>query len=90
MSTSIRFLVLAVGLAVALASPAEAAKKRKPQGAAAPQTTAAYPAAARQGRQDLFPPGPVVFGRDYIGYDPDPFIRSQILRDLGAYYGGEN
>jgi hypothetical protein len=22
--------------------------------------------------------------------DPDPFIRSQILRDLGSHYGGEN
>ena len=27
---------------------------------------------------------------DYLGDDPDPFIRSQILRDLGAHYGGEN
>ena len=39
---------------------------------------------------NLFPAGPIYNGTDYLGDDPDPFIRSQILRDLGAHYGGEN
>src|SRR6516162_5609246 len=28
-------------------------------------------------------------GNDYLGNDPDPFIRLMIQRDLGAKYGGE-
>ena len=90
MSTSVKVLVVAVGLAIILAFPAEAAKKRKPQAQVTPQAKATTTASARQGRPDLFPPGPVFFGPDYLGYDPDPFIRSQILRDTGVYYGGEN
>ena len=39
---------------------------------------------------NLFPVGPIYHGQDYLGDDPDPFIRSQIYRDLGARYGGEN
>jgi hypothetical protein len=88
MSTSAKFLLIAVGLAFALASPAEAAKKRRGHVKVAPPPVSAQ-AYARQG-QNLFPPGPVYFGRDYLGDDPDPFIRSQILRDLGLHYGGDN
>jgi hypothetical protein len=39
---------------------------------------------------NLFPAGPIYHARDYLGDDPDPFIRSQILRDLGTHYGGDN
>jgi hypothetical protein len=38
---------------------------------------------------NLFPAGPVYNGLDYLGDDPDPFIRSQIKRDTGPLYGGE-
>jgi hypothetical protein len=37
---------------------------------------------------NLFPCGPLYNGNDYLGNDPDPFIRSMIQRDLGAKYGG--
>jgi hypothetical protein len=36
----------------------------------------------------LFHCGPVDNGNDYLGSDPDPFIRLMIQRDLGARYGG--
>ena len=39
---------------------------------------------------NLFPAGPIYLARDYLGDDPDPFIRSQILRNLGTHYGGDN
>ena len=32
--------------------------------------------------------GPVYNAHDYLGDDPDPFIRAMIQRDLGAKYGG--
>ncbi len=35
---------------------------------------------------NLFACGPVHNGNDYLGTDPDPFIRLQIQRDLGAKY----
>jgi hypothetical protein len=36
------------------------------------------------------PAGPLYNGQDYLGNDPDPNIRSQILRDLGGRYGGND
>jgi hypothetical protein len=40
-------------------------------------------------RTDLYPAGPIFNGPDYLGDDPDPFIRSQIRRDTSVFYGGE-
>jgi hypothetical protein len=37
---------------------------------------------------NLFHCGPIYNGLDYLGDDPDPFIRSMIQRDLGAKYSG--
>ena len=45
---------------------------------------------ARYRDKSLFPAGPVYNGPDYLGDDPDPFIRLQLYRDLGARYGGED
>jgi hypothetical protein len=39
---------------------------------------------------NLFHCGPLYNSTDYLGNDPDPFIRAMIQRDLGAKYGGEN
>lgn len=39
---------------------------------------------------DKFPAGPVYDGRTYLGDDPDPFIRSQLARDVNAIYGGND
>ena len=38
---------------------------------------------------NLFPAGPVYHANDYLGDDPDPFIRLQLQRDIGSHYGGE-
>jgi hypothetical protein len=39
----------------------------------------------------LFPAGPLYYNDGtYLGDDPDPFIRSQIWRDVGSRFGGEN
>ena len=80
---------VALGLAagIALAWPAEAArdgKSRKPHAAHSAKHRATAIAA---GRRDQFgvPEGPLYYGGDYLGTDPDPNIRSQILRDHGRY-----
>ena len=83
-SHTVKLLVCALSFALTLASSANAAKKvRKP---ASNQVTAANSERCRGANQ--YPCGPIYFGHDYLGEDPDPFIRSQILRDLGAKYGG--
>ncbi len=38
----------------------------------------------------VFHCGPIYNGNDYLGDDPDPFIRQMIQRDLGIKYGGTN
>jgi hypothetical protein len=77
-------LALALSAVIMLAPNAEAAKKTKKSYAR--QTTAANSEHCRGGSQ--FPCGPVYFDGYYLGNDPDPFIRSQIQRDLGAKFGG--
>jgi hypothetical protein len=86
-----------VTLALCLATAAEAAntgKHKKPvAGTTAhaikhPRTTAVVQPAFRY--QGGVPAGPLYNGQDYLGSDPDPNIRSQILRDLGGRYGGND
>jgi hypothetical protein len=85
-----------VTLALFLTAPAEAAntgKHKKPVAGATThamkhrRTTLAQPAFRYQGG---VPRGPLYNGQDYLGNDPDPNIRSQILRDLGGRYGGND
>jgi hypothetical protein len=80
-----------------LAMPAEAAhsgKHKKPVAGASAhatkhrRTTAVVQPAFRY--QGGVPAGPLYNGQDYLGNDPDPNIRSQILRDLGGRYGGND
>ena len=79
--------ILALGLAlVMLASTAEAAAKTKRQPSARPHAPAGTAVPCRGG--NLFPCGPIYSGNDYLGTDPDPFIRLMIQRDLGVKYGG--
>jgi hypothetical protein len=85
----------AVSLALCLAAPAEAAKTSRHKKEVADATThpvkprrataVAQPAFRYQGG---VPAGPLYNGQDYLGNDPDPNIRSQILRDMGGRYGG--
>ena len=87
-------LSTAVALALCLAAPAEAATtgkhKKVATGATAHpvkhrRTAGAQPGAGYQGGVMR---GPLYNGQDYLGDDPDPNIRSQILRDMGGRYGG--
>jgi len=76
-------LVGFLGVSVMLAAnAAAAAKKQKP---VAPQ--AANGAALCRGA-NLIHCGPIYNSTDYLGTDPDPFIRAMIQRDLGPKYGG--
>jgi hypothetical protein len=83
-----RILVLALGVAFVSAAPApaDAKKARHPhkQAVAAHRTKAhrAKPATPGCRGASQFP-CEVYFGDRYLGTDPDPFIRSQILRTYG-------
>jgi hypothetical protein len=89
-------LSTAVALALCLAAPAEAATTRKHKKAVASAT--AHPVKHRRtaraqpggGYQGGVMRGPLYNGQDYLGDDPDPNIRSQILRDMGGRYGGND
>jgi hypothetical protein len=84
---SVTLAVSAIGLAVVMASPAEAAKKKQRH-----HSGYAAHAMAPGGTSGRFQggvlAGPLYNGQDYLGDDPDPNIRSYMLRDLGSRYGG--
>ncbi|HUC51790.1 MAG TPA: hypothetical protein VMA30_20585 [Xanthobacteraceae bacterium] len=85
------WLIVTIGFIVMLASGASAATKTKKTRHNVPVSGARTAGAASSCRGgNLFPCGPVYNGTDYLGSDPDPFIRLMIQRDLGARYGGES
>jgi hypothetical protein len=90
MQLSTKILVSVCGLAfvAAASAPAEAAQVRKHKRAAGAYAMASAPSQYRG--LDKFPAGPIYAGPTYLGDDPDPFIRSQIARDVNAVYGGNN
>jgi hypothetical protein len=90
-SLPLKLMASAIGLAfvLAAAAPADAAKARKHKRHAAAHAAKITDNSKYRGT-NLFPAGPVYNGPDYLGDDPDPNIRFQIKRDLGAHYGGEN
>jgi len=90
-SLPVKLMMFAIALALVLAAaaPAEAAKVRKHKKHGVVHA-ASVTVNSRYRGTNLFPAGPIYNGTDYLGDDPDPFIRSQILRDLGSRYGGEN
>ena len=87
--SSLLFKGFAAGLAAAfmLASPADAAKSRKNKKIAAESATT-YAAAQHRGT-NLVPAGPLYFSGTYLGDDPDPNIRFQLLRDISGRFGGD-
>ena len=90
LSLALKSMACVIGLAfvLAAAAPADAAKARKHKKAARVQTSAQV-----QGKYwgtNLVPAGPIYHANEYLGDDPDPNIRFQLLRDLGAHYGGED
>lgn len=77
----------AAGLVLCLASPVEAAKKHRKSTAADHSTLhrqGAVPGSVFQGGVLA---GPLYNGQDYIGNDPDPNIRSYLIRDQTRYGG---
>ena len=82
---SVTLWACVLGAGVILTSAADAAtKKAKHPSAYAPQT--ATSSATCRGA-NVFRCGPLYSSYDYLGTDPDPFIRTMIQRDLGAKYG---
>jgi hypothetical protein len=78
----------AVGLALCLASPAEAAKKhRKPTAAYHSMVHRQAAVAPRSAFQGGVLAGPLYNGQDYIGDDPDPNIRAYLIKDKTRYGG---
>jgi hypothetical protein len=81
---------VATGLVAMLASSADAATKGATKGKRATHFAPTASATSSCRGANLFACGPIYNSTDYLGNDPDPFIRAMIQRDLGAKYGGEN
>ena len=86
-------IVSAIGLALVLASPAEAAKAGKHKKSAATahavkhrQTAEVVPAPG-VGYQGGVMRGPLYNGQDYLGDDPDPNVRAFLIKNLSGRYG---
>jgi hypothetical protein len=81
----VKYILATVALALFFSSAAEAAKKRthRPPVATGQAARLSESAAHRPAAQPM-----VVFGDRVIGTDPDPRIRHELLRDLGAVFGG--
>ena len=84
----VALIASAMGLAIAVASPAEAAKKHRHHSGFTAK--AMVPGGTYAPAQSGVRAGPLYNGQDYLGTDPDPNIRSYILRDLGSRYGGSD
>jgi hypothetical protein len=81
-----------LGFSLCLAAPADAAQAaRKKPAPAAHSMQHRHAAAAKPGfrYQSGVPAGPLYNGQDYIGDDPDPNIRSYLIRDMTRYGGPE-
>lgn len=84
-----KLMVSCLGLAFVLAAaPAGADQVRKHKKSHAMHGATVVAKTGDRGA-NLFPAGPVYHANDYLGDDPDPFIRLQLQRDIGSHYGGE-
>ena len=70
-----------------LANAENAEKVRKPKKVAAVSKTVRADPSHRG--TNLVPAGPLYFGGVYLGDDPDPNIRFQLMRDISGRFGGE-
>jgi hypothetical protein len=86
-NSNVTLIFSVVGLAVVLVSPAEAAKKKYRHNAGA-TAQAMMPGGTGATLQGGVIAGPLYNGQDYLGDDPDPNIRSYLIRDLTGRYGG--
>jgi hypothetical protein len=87
-SRSIGLVACVLGLGMLFAAPADARKPTKQQRAYAEQRASVRGLPRNNGNTVCWTtcgqPGSIVMGRD-----PDPFIRSQILRDASGFFGGQ-
>ena len=79
-------LALLLVSAFMLASPADA-KTRKHKKIKMYSETAYGP---QDRGTNLVRPGPLYFSGVYLGDDPDPNIRFQIMRDISGRFGGDS
>ena len=90
MSLPLKVLVAIFVGALALATSANAEnaeKMRKHKKVATTSKTEKVDAYHRG--TNLVPAGPLYFGGVYLGDDPDPNIRFQLMRDISGRFGGE-
>ncbi|HZP69767.1 MAG TPA: hypothetical protein VFB29_07460 [Pseudolabrys sp.] len=86
-SLPLKILVAAGAAAFVFAMPANAEKVRKHKKVVATSKTVQSDPYHRG--TDLVRPGPLYFGDVYLGDDPDPNIRFQLLRDISGRMGGD-
>jgi hypothetical protein len=79
-----KVLALVLGVLLACAASADARTRKGKQAAVAKPT--ANKAQARG--QNRSPAGPVYAYGEYMGDDPDPFIRLMLSRDAAAHFDG--
>ena len=88
-SLPLKVFVVALVAAFALATSANAEnseKVRKHKKVARSKSVQADP--YHRGT-NLVPAGPLYFGGVYLGDDPDPNIRFQLMRDISGRFGGD-
>ena len=87
---SLKIFVAAIAAAFALATSANAESAEKVRKNKKVATTARTVQADPYHRgTNLVPAGPLYFGGVYLGDDPDPNIRFQLLRDVSGRFGGD-
>jgi hypothetical protein len=85
-SRRMKSVIFLIAFVLFSASGADAAKKHKRPAGVSSEAAASAQASCRG--SNVFHCGPIYNAYDYLGNDPDPFIRAMIQRDLGAKYGG--
>ena len=86
-SLLLKIFVAAIAAAFAFGAPANAEKVRKHKKVA--ETSKTVRSDPYHRGTNLVPAGPLYFGDVYLGDDPDPNIRFQLLRDISGRLGGE-
>jgi hypothetical protein len=86
-SLLLKFLAAGLSAAFVMATPADAANSRKHKKVAT--TTKLVRNDPLHRGTNLVPAGPLYFGDVYLGDDPDPNIRFQLLRDISGRLGGD-
>lgn len=89
-SLTVKLLAAVIAFAFIVPAQAETVRKRKKIANVHTHVHAMAQQLSKYRGTDKFPAGPVYDGRTYLGDDPDPFIRSQLARDVNAIYGGND